>query len=160
MVRVKYNSRGIYLQGVLADGVPGDPNDHRGTHVKLGNGDGTLSVAEFGYMPQRDETPPETTEQVNHEESEYFNKMAIGFWHYTTHYNDLDPANPALHPSQGVYFLAGCTLAVEKGHPAQGLSGFVRFGTASKDIHQSDWMGSLGCAITASFSIATTILQA
>jgi porin len=56
----------------------------------------------------------------------------------------LDPSNPALHSSHGAYFLAERTLAVEKNHPAQGLSGFFRFGVASKDIHQSDWTGSSG----------------
>jgi porin len=144
-VRVKFNSPGkVYLQGVLTDGVSGDPNDHRGTHIKLGNGDGTLSVVEFGYMPQRDEASPESSPQSNHEEGEFFNKTAIGFWHYSARFNDLDPANTSLHPSQGAYFLAERTLAVEKDHPAQGLSGFVRFGMANKDINQSDWTGSLG----------------
>ena len=145
-VRVKYISTGknFYLQGVLTDGVPGGPNNPRGTHIKLGNGDGTLSVAEFGYTPQRDETPPESTRQGNHDDGESFNKTAIGFWHYSARFNDLDPANPSLHPSQGAYFLAERTLAVEKDHFAPGLSGFVRFGVASKDTHQSDWTGSLG----------------
>lgn len=32
----------------------------------------------------------------------------------------------------------------EKDHPAQGLSGFVRYGVATKDIRQADWTGSLG----------------
>lgn len=144
-VRVKYNSPGkLYLQGVLTDGVPGDLNNHRGTHIKLGNGEGTLSVAEFGYTPQRDGTPAESAQQGHHEEGEYFNKTAIGFWHYSARFHDLGPANPSLHPSQGTYFLAERTLAVEKDHSEHGLSGFVRFGVASKDIHQSDWTGSLG----------------
>ena len=144
-VRVKYNSHGkVYLQAVVSDGVPGDQNDHHGTHIKLGNGDGTFSVAEFGYTPQRDETSPESTPQNNHDEGEFFNKTAIVFWHYSARFNDLDPANPSLHPSQGAYFLAERTLAVEKDHPAQRLSGFVRFGFANKEIHQSDWAGSLG----------------
>jgi len=144
-VRVKYNSLGkAYLQAVLTDGVPGDPNDHRGTHIKLGNGDGTLSVVEFGHIPQRVDTSPESTWQGNHEDGEYFNKTAVGVWRYSARFHDLDPANTSLYSSQGAYFLAERTLAVEKDHPAQGLSGFVRFGVASKDIHQSDWTGSLG----------------
>jgi porin len=48
------------------------------------------------------------------------------------------------HRNQGAYFLAERTLMVEKEHPSQGLSGFVRFGVANKDIHQSDWTGSVG----------------
>jgi porin len=144
-VRVKYTSPSkAYLQAVVADGVPGDSSDHRGTHIKLGGGDGTLSVVEFGYIPQREDDPSESGKQGNQEEGEYFNKTAIGLWHYSTHFHDLDPSNPSLYLSQGVYFLAERTLVVEKDHPSQGLSGFIRLGTASKDIHQADWTGSLG----------------
>jgi len=137
-MRLKYTSPGkdFYAQYALTDGVPGDPNNPHGTHIKLGNGDGTLSIAEFGFTPQ--------------EEAELFNKTAIGFWNYTARADDQDPANvdasgnPLRRRNQGAYFLAERTLMVEKEHPSQGLSGFVRFGVANKDIHQSDWTGSLG----------------
>jgi porin len=140
-LRVKYNTPGknFYAQYALTDGVPGDPNNLRGTHIQLNKGDGTFSILEFGFTPH-----PLQTETPASEESEYFNKTAIGFWRYSTHFNDLDPFNPLLHPSQGAYFLAERTLMNEKDHLAQGLSGFVRYGVASKDIHQSDWTGSLG----------------
>jgi len=157
-VRVKYisPSKNFYLQGALTDGVPGDPNNPHGTHIKLGNGDGTLSIVEFGYTPQGDELtlgaakPGEMIEheQKMHEEYESFNKTAVGFWRYSTRFNDLTDVdvlgNPVRRVSQGIYFLAERTLSVEKDHPSQGLSGFVRFGTASRDIHQADWTGSLG----------------
>ena len=159
-VRVKYTSpsKNFYLQGALADGVPGDPNNPHGTHVKLGHGDGTLSIVEFGYTPQEGESPfgavklGELIEvgQKMHEEHESFNKTAVGFWRYSMRFDDLDPAavdtfgNPLRHISQGIYFLAERTLFVEKEHPSQGLSGFIRFGTASRDIHQADWTGSIG----------------
>ena len=137
-LRVKYTSPGknFYLQGAVTDGVPGDPNNVRGTHIQLNQGDGALSIAEFGYTPQE------------REESESFNKTAVGFWRYSARFDDLidvDAAgNPLRRISQGAYFLAERTLMVEKDHPSQGLSGFVRFGTASEDIHQADWTGSLG----------------
>jgi len=140
-LRVKYTTPGknFYAQYALTDGVPGDPNNQRGTHIQLNKGDGTLSIVEFGLTPQ-----PDQTDTMLPEEREYFNKTAIGFWRYSTRFNDLDPLNPVLHPSQGAYFLAERTLMNEKDHPAQGLSGFVRYGVASKDIHQSDWTGSIG----------------
>lgn len=159
-VRVKYTSpdKNFYAQYALADGVPGDPNNPRGTHIQLNKGDGSLSIVEFGYTPHEDEptAKPEkageagTPEPEAHEEGESFNKTAIGFWRYSTQLNDLDPANvdafgnTVRHPSQGFYFLAERTLMVEKDHPSHGLSGFIRFGTASKDVHQADWTGSLG----------------
>lgn len=137
-LRVKYmpSSKNFYLQGAVTDGVPGDPNNPRGTHIQLNKGDGTLSVIELGYTPQENE------------ESEFFNKTAIGFWRYSARFDDLSDVDAAGNPlrriSQGAYFLAERTLHAENDHPAQGLSGFVRFGTASPDIHQADWTGSLG----------------
>lgn len=135
-LRVKYTTpdKNFYAQYALTDGVPGDPNNYRGTHIQLNRGDGTLSILEFGLTPQ----------PAPSEEGEYFNKTAIGYWRYSSRFNDLDPLNPILHPSQGVYFLAERTLMNEKDHPEQGLAGFVRYGVASKDIHQSDWTGSVG----------------
>lgn len=135
-MRVKYTAPGksFYAQYALTDGVPGNPNNWRGTHIQLNKGDGTLSILEVGLTPQ----------SAQSEESEYFNKTAIGYWRYSAKFSDLDPLSSILHPSQGAYFLAERTLMNEKDHPDQGLAGFVRYGVASKDIHQSDWTGSLG----------------
>lgn len=155
-MRLKYTSpnKSFYAQYALADGVPGDPNNPRDTHIQLNKGDGTFSILEFGYTPQDGSGPSSPSgqsapdAQTEGEEGEYFNKTAIGFWHYSARLDDLidvDVAgNPVRHPSQGVYFLAERTLMVEKDHPSQGLSGFIRFGTASRDVHQADWVGSLG----------------
>ena len=157
-LRLKYTApnKNFYLQGAVTDGVPGDPNNLRGTHIQLNKGDGTLSIAEFGYTPQGDEPPFEAAkpgeliepEQKVHEEHESFNKTAIGFWRYSSRFDDLSDVdafgNPLRRVSQGAYFLAERTLMVKKDHPSQGLSGFVRFGTASPDIHQADWTGSVG----------------
>ena len=159
-VRVKYTTpaKNFYLQGAVMDGVPGDPNNPHGTHIQLNKGDGTLSIVEFGYTPQEGNPPFEAAkpgeliepELKVHEEHESFNKTAFGFWRYSARFDDLDPTNVDVfgnivrHPSQGAYFLAERTLRVEKDHPAQGLSGFVRIGVASPDIHQADWTGSLG----------------
>ena len=153
-LRLKYTSPGknFYAQYALTDGVPGDPNSPRGTHLRLDKGDGTLSIMEFGYTPQEGSEPPFPTEHPGdvvppetkiHEEHETFNKTAIGFWRYSTQMDDLIDVG-VRRPSEGIYLLMERTLHVEKDHPSQGLSGFVRFGTASRDLHQSDWTGSLG----------------
>jgi porin len=77
-------------------------------------------------------------------ETEYFNKTAIGFWHYTSRFNDLDPAITGSYSSEGIYFIAERTLMTETANASQGLSGFVRLGTASKEVNQVDWTGSAG----------------
>jgi len=133
-VRVKYTSSGFYLQGALTDGVPGNLNNPHGTQIRLDKGDGTLSVVELGYAPSV--------------EGESFDKTAIGLWRYSARANDLADVdalgNPLRRTDQGFYFLAERTLHAEQNDPAQGLSGFVRFGTASQDVYQADWSGSLG----------------
>jgi len=165
-LRLKYTapSKNFYLQGAVTDGVPGDPNNPHGTHIQLNKGDGTLSIIEFGYTPQGNTPPFEAAkpgeliepEQKVHEEHESFNKTAIGFWRYSSRFDDLSDVdasgNPLRHVSQGAYFLAERTLMVEKDRPSQGLSGFVRFGTASPDIHQANWTGSLGLRYHGLFS--------
>lgn len=133
-VRVKYASSGFYVQGALTDGVPGNLNNPQGTQIRLDKGDGTLTVVEFGYTPQVDEG--------------HYNKTAIGLWHYSVRANDLTDVdalgNPLRRRDQGFYFLAERTLRAEQDDPAQGLSGFVRFGTVNKDVYQVDWSSSVG----------------
>ncbi len=133
-MRVKYASSGYYVQGALTDGVPGHLNNPQGTHVRLDKGDGTLAVIELGSNTS--------------EEGKSFNKTAIGLWRYTARADDLTEVdalgNPLRRPDQGFYFLAERTLRAEQSDPAQGLSGFVRFGTVNKDVYQADWSGSLG----------------
>lgn len=153
-LRVKYNSPGknVYVQAAVTDGVPGsqDPNA-RGTQIRLDKGDGTLAIVEFGYTPQQDEPPFAAAkpgeliepELKVHEEHETFNKTAIGFWRYSARFASWADLQP-IYTSRGMYFLAERSLMVEPGHPAQGLAGFVRFGTASKDVNQADWTASLG----------------
>jgi porin len=127
-VRVKYASSGYFVQGVLSDGVPGNPNDSHGTHIRLDDGDGSLAVVEFGAN---------TTE-----EGGAFNKTAIGLWRYSARAADLVTGDP--RRDRGFYFMAERTLRAEQDDPAQGLSGFVRLGTVNKDAYQADWSGSVG----------------
>ena len=124
-----------YLQAAVTDGVPGDVDNPRGTHIKLGRGDGMLTMAEFGHAPkfQGDTKEP----------AEYFNKTAIGFWRYTTEFDAIDGSGSRRH-NQGAYVLAERTLFMESGQYTQGLAGFVRLGVANKDVNQIDWSSSVG----------------
>ena len=135
-VRVKYASSGYYVQGALTDGVPGNPNNPHGTHIRLDKGDGSLAVVELGLNTS--------------EEGKSFNKTAVGLWRYSARAADI--VTGELRRDQGFYVLAERTLRAEQNDPAQGLAGFIRFGTASKDIDRGladnaptvDWSGSLG----------------
>jgi porin len=125
-------NKNFYAQAAVADGVPGDPDNPRGTYVKLGNGDGTLSIIELGYQPKNAD-----------EEAEHFNKTAIGFWRYSTKFDDIDGLG-GRGKSQGAYVLSEQTFFHESGSKSQGLTGFVRFGVANEQVNAIDWSGSLG----------------
>jgi len=127
-LRLKYAANDFYFQGVLTDGVPGDPNNPHGTHIQLNKGDGTLSVVELGYTPAN--------------EDQSVSKAALGLWNYTTPGTDMVTGEP--RPDRGFYVLAERTLMAEQGQSGQGLSGFVRYGVTNKDVYQADWSGSVG----------------
>ncbi len=40
-----------YIQAAVLDGVPGDPNNPKGTHVQFNDGDGVLVATEAGFIP-------------------------------------------------------------------------------------------------------------
>lgn len=133
-IRLKYTGSSFYLQGALTDGVPGDPNNAQGTQIRLNKGDGTLAIAEFGYMPEDEEGT--------------ISKTAIGLWRYTAKAGDLTAVdafgNPVQRNDRGGYILAEHTLMSEANNPGQGLAGFVRLGFVNKNVYQSDWSGSIG----------------
>ena len=129
----------FYVQAAVTDGVPGDPNNPHGTHIKLGNGDGTLAMLEMGYTPHEQNSIASKDQEL----AEIFNKTAIGIWRYSAQFDATDGLG-SRHPSQGAYFLAERTLYIENGHPSHGLSGFVRFGVASEKVNIADWTGSAG----------------
>lgn len=129
-VRLKYTGDSYYIQAAVTDGVPGNPNNPHGTQIRFDKGDGSLSVVEFGYTPEAAEGQ--------------YNKTALGLWHYTARAADLDPAVTAQRIDQGAYVLTERTLMAEADNPAQGVSGFARFGFVNKDVYQADWSGSIG----------------
>jgi porin len=133
-MRVKALSpnKNFYVQAALTDGVPGDPNNPHGTHIKLGRGDGTLSIVELGYAPENAD-----------EDAENFNKTAIGFLRYSSQFDAINGLG-SRHKSQGAYILSEQSLFHESGSKSQGLAGFIRFGVASEKVNALDWTGSLG----------------
>ncbi|MCE9633421.1 MAG: carbohydrate porin [Methylophilales bacterium] len=144
-VRVKLTSpdKNFYVQGAVTNGMPGNPNSHSGTQIKL---DGSLKIVEFGWTPQSETPVAKAEEEV--EVAETFHKTAVGFWRYSSRFDDLSDidgnGNPVRRHSQGAYLLTEHSLYTEPDHPAQGLSGFFRLGFASEDIHQVDWTSSIG----------------
>ena len=120
-----------YFQAALVDGVPGNPNNPRGTHIRFDRGDGTLAIMETGLRP-----------------AEEISKYAVGYWRYTPRFDDLvdtdASGNPLRRVNRGAYFLAEQTVFREKKDPAQGLALFFRYGVANGDVNTLDYSYSLG----------------
>jgi porin len=121
----------FYFQAALVDGVPGDPNNPHGTHIRFDRGDGTLAIAETGLRP-----------------AEEISKYAVGYWRYTPRFDDFvdtdASGNPARRVNRGAYFLAEQTVFREKSDSAQGLALFFRYGVANGDVNTLDYSYSLG----------------
>lgn len=109
----------LYVQAVVLDGVPGDPDNPKGTHIKFKNGDGALVALELGYRTGADNGKAEPT-----------GKYAIGYWRYTANFDDLtdtDVAGDAVkRDNYGAYLLAEHKLFSEHAGSDQGLAAFAR----------------------------------
>lgn len=130
----------LYAQGAVLDGIPGDPSDPRGTHVRFDKGDGAFAIAEIGWMPAelghafeptQPAAVPQTPAMRIHERYDTTAKYAAGVWRYTARADDLvrvDGAGiPLRQASGGAYLLAERTLFGLGGDPLRRLTAFARY---------------------------------
>ena len=114
----------IYLQGVVLDGVPGDPDNPRGTHIQFNRGDGALRVAEVGYAPGGAEGDSAKAPLA---------KLAFGVWSYTSRFDDLADVDAAGDPGQRTAKRGFSAI------PARAfgdrMAGFLRVGLADPDVN-------------------------
>lgn len=135
-----------YLLAAIWDGVPGDPGNHHGTHIKLGNGDGTLMAIEAGV----------NVASAIEEDGRPDGKVGLGFWRYSAEFDDLTETDVHGNPvrrsnNQGLYLLSEYALTREAEDPMQGLSIFARAGIANDDINPASRYMSLGLIYTGPF---------
>lgn len=119
-----------YVQAVVLDGVPGDPDDPRGTHIQFNDGDGTLRVIEAGYIPGKS----------NDRDQVLTDKYAVGVWSYTSRFEDLVAVDAGGDPlmrkgNEGFYVLAERTLYHGTRNPDSHADGFIRYGRANADFN-------------------------
>lgn len=142
-----------YAQAAVFDGVPGDPNNPRGTHVQFNQGDGALVIAEIGYLGGDHGQVFLSDRDREEKASQPLSKYAIGTWYYTASFDDrvdVDGAGNRIRRknNQGIYVLAERTLYQESGDSAQGLNAFIRYGIANDDINRLDRALAVGAAYT------------
>jgi porin len=130
----------LYAQAAVLDGMPGDPDNPKGTHLQFNKGDGSFAIAEVGWMPAelghafeptQPVAVPATPAMVVHERFDTVAKYAVGAWRYTAKADDLyavDAAgNPLRRPSWGAYLLAERTLFRLSDNPLRRLTLFGRY---------------------------------
>ena len=118
----------ITWRAALFDGVPGDPVRPRGTHIRLGHGDGTLLISEMSYSDKANE----------HD----FNKLAVGAWRYSSRFDDhvdTDSAgDPIKRKNHGAYVMGERTVWKANADGSRGLDAFLRLGWAAGSVNQMD----------------------
>ncbi len=102
----------FYFLLAAYDGVPGDPNNPRGTHVQFDKGDGLFKAAEFGLIDSK----------------QY--KFALGGWQKTTEEDGVVDGVP-INLNHGFYIIGEKNLSDD-------LSLFFQYGRADAKKNQLD----------------------
>lgn len=153
-----------YLQGAVLDGIPGDPKQPRGTHVRLADGDGTMAIVEIGTLPLEaghtfEPTTPDrgtsmSPELKAHEKAEPVEKYAVGLWRYSAKVADLvdveADGSPVPRRSWGWYALAERTLY--QGEGSRDLVGFVRVSGTDGDSTAIERAANIGIRVRSPLS--------
>lgn len=115
-----------YLMGAIYDGVPGDLNRPRGTHIRFNDNDGALVVAEGGIK------------------SDDWGHYGAGVWKYTAKRADQLTTTDMAH-SRGFYFLAERSFYNDD---TRDISSFGRLGFTGGDIEQFKNNWSVGVVLS------------
>lgn len=122
-----------YLQGAVFDGVPGDPDNRRGTHIRFRQGDGVLQIVEAGVGLEQGKLP---------------GKFALGTWRYSARFDDQSDVDAAGAPVQrrnrGAYLLFDYPLLALDAAAGRGVNVFLRAGEANPDINRFRWAVDAG----------------
>lgn len=122
-----------YIQTVILDGVPGDPNNPHWTHIILNKKDGFFCGTELGYAN-------------DYESEDSYLKIAAGLWYYT---DNMDYVFSHIN-NYGAYFIIEKNLFREN-DKKQGLSSYARLGFADRKVNEIDYTVSAGLLYTGLF---------
>lgn len=148
----------LTLRAVVADGVPGDPDDPNGTDIILKSEDGILVTTEVAYYLEEEHEEVHGARAGLGErprrllfrrigraaELDYRAKYAIGVWGLTTELDDLDDRDANGNPvsrdgTYGLYGVAEHRVYLEPdqvGDLDQGLTLFLQVGYADPRVNR------------------------
>lgn len=145
----------LMVRAVVADGVPGNPDDPHGTHILLREDDGLFGAMEFAYYRFRPADRTDTKRDLlkgkprrltfrrvgRSAPLEYEAKVALGFWGYTTSLDHLSKIQSSgepvkQHGTYGLYGLAEYDVYHEPGDTKQELTIFGRAGMADPKVNR------------------------
>lgn len=118
-----------YIQTAVFDGIPGDPTNPYGTHVRFDRGDGVLTLFEAGWIRTQAR----------------YAKVAAGTWHNTAEFEDF--ANRTRDSDWGAYLVAEADF-VRAAHGGEGLGGFIQFGYSAEDRNPIGYYAGIGAEWT------------
>jgi porin len=102
----------------IYDGIPGDPNNPRGTHIQFNSGDGLFSAAERGWANEKKD------------------KVGLGGWQQTAEVEN--PVNGELiDDNKGVYFIAEKNIN-------DVVAIFIQLGQTEAELNQLEYYGGMG----------------
>lgn len=140
--------RSAYVQAAVLDGIPGDPDQPRGTHIQFNKGDGAMSIVEIGVKPVAADVPQP---QAGEEAPQRIEKYAAGLWGYSARVADQLDTRPdgsvIWRRSWGWYALAERTL-LQRGGDSD-LAGFARLGGSDGNSTPIKRTVNIGVRLTA-----------
>ena len=145
----------LAIRAVVTDGVPGDPDNPGGTQILLKGEDGIFANGEIAYYVDKKRLTEKRREGVIKERPlrkvfqrvgraapvEYDGKYAVGFWGYTTSFNDVSEVDSSGNPvvrngTYGMYALAEQNVFLETLVDDQGLTLFAALGLADPQVNR------------------------
>ncbi|MCA9420109.1 MAG: carbohydrate porin [Nitrospira sp.] len=144
----------LVIRTVVADGVPGNPEDPGGTQLILRKQDGVFINTELAFYNLRDQRRRDARKIIRKRPlrlvfqrvgraapMEYEGKYAIGLWGYTTDLSDLSEVDPSGNPLKrdatgGIYGLAEQIVFHETEDREQGLTLFARAGLSDPRVNR------------------------
>lgn len=131
--RVKFSGPdGTSLMAVVADGIPGDPSNPNGTHVRFDPGDGALVAAEIGWAREASDNAGNA-------------RVGMGGWRFTSkfeHLRDVDGnGDPVVvDGNTGAYLFVEGQLWK---HGPRSISAHARTGIADTRVNN---IGTFACS--------------